>query len=140
MPEIAGGFDIARGGYAHWWMHDICDEKTAALRVLRQLYPGGAVCASCGQPIQGRRALETFWRGDRTWCSSCETKFVPSTGTILAGAHVTYTQFEILKFCYALPHVTDDQRIRIATTLSGLTSDTVKVWFSKIRFWEGAGA
>lgn len=138
MPEMTGGFDIASGGYAQVWMHQVCDQKSSAVRVLRQLYPGGAVCASCGQPIQGRRALETFWRGDRTWCAACETKFSPSSGTILERAHMTFTQFEILQFCYALPHVTDDQRIKLAATLSGLHGDTVKTWFSKFRFWEGA--
>lgn len=134
MPEMTVGFDIESGGYVIGWLHEVCDAKTSAARVLRQLYPGGAACASCGQPIQGRRALETFWRGDRTWCSSCETKFSPRAGTILADAHMTYAQFEILLLTMGLG--CDQRTIAIMT---GLHCDTVKVWFSKIKFWEGQG-
>ena len=135
MPEMTAGFDIESGGYALRWLHEVCDAKSSAARVLRQLYPGGAVCTGCGQPIQGRRPLETFWRGDRTWCKSCETKFSPRTGTILADSHITFAQFEIMLICIALG--CDARTVAIMT---GLHGDTVKTWFSKIKFWESAGA
>lgn len=135
MPEMTGGFDIGSGSYAQSWFHQVCDARSSADRVLRQLYPGGAACASCGQPIQGRRALETFWRGERTWCASCETKFSPRAGTILADSHLTYAQYEILLLLVSLGC---DQRT--IATITGLHCDTVKAWISKIRFRESQGA
>jgi hypothetical protein len=135
MPEMTDGLDISSGSYALGWFHQVCDEKSSAARVLSQLYPGGAVCASCGQPINGRRALETFWRGDRTWCKSCETKFSPRAGTILADSHLTYAQYEILLLLVSLGH---DQRT--IATITGLHCDTIKAWIAKIKFRETAGA
>lgn len=120
--------------YARIFFEQICKDLPATVRVLRQLYPDGAKCASCAAPITGKRALKTFWRGERTYCSSCETKFSPSAGTILAGAHLTYAQFEVL--CVLISLGVDRKRI---ATMAGVREETVQVWEMKVRYWETHG-
>lgn len=117
--------------YAQHFFNTVCTEASAAKRVLSQLYPDGPKCASCGAMITGRRAVETFMRGDRTHCSSCGRKFTPSTGTVLENAHLTYKQFEVIFVLLSLG--VDHRRI---SSMTGAHTDTVAAWHSKINFWE----
>lgn len=117
--------------YAQHFFDTVCCEVSAAKRILGQLYPGGAKCASCGAMITGRRALETFWRGDRTFCSTCGCKFSPRANTILDGSHLSFPQFEVI--CVLLSLGVDHNRI---AGMTGVHTDTVATWHSKIKFWE----
>ena len=117
--------------YAHHFFETVCDYKSSAERVLSQLYPDGPKCASCSASITGRRALETFWRGDRTFCSCCGKKFAPCSNTILDGAHITFRQFEVI--CVLLSLGVDHHRI---AAIANLHIDTVSTWHAKVKFWE----
>lgn len=117
--------------YAQHFFETVCIEKSAAERILSQLYPGGAKCASCGADITGRRALETFWRGDRTYCSGCCCKFSPRANTILDGSHLTYAQFEVICVLFSLG--IDHKRI---SAMINVHTETVATWHAKIKFWE----
>lgn len=117
--------------YIQHFFETVCCEKSSAERVLGQLYPDGPKCASCGAPITGRRALITFWDGERTYCAGCGCKFSPRANTILAESHLTFSQFEIISVLLALG--VDHKRISV---MSGAHTDTVAVWHSKIKFWE----
>jgi len=121
--------------YARAFFGMVCPDDLAAERILRQLYPDGAKCASCGAQITGRKPLESFWRGDRTYCSSCDSKFSPRAGTILAESKLSYSQFEIIVVCLSLgaDHT-------IIASLANVHIDTVNAWAAKIRYWESAGA
>jgi len=121
--------------YAAAWLADICDEPASAERVLRQLYPDGATHASCGARIQGRRALETFWRGERTYCSGCDQKFSPTAGTILENSRLTFRQYEKLMLCLSLG--CSEQR---TAQVAGLHIDSVRSWISKLRILGVLGA
>lgn len=131
ITTIAGSCSNDSKSYARHFFGTVCVETWAAERVLSQLYPGGPKCASCGQPITGKRALETFWRGERTYCAACGSKFSPRAGTILAESHLTYAQFEII--CVLLAVGSDHHTI---AALAGIHSGTVAAWHSKIKFWE----
>ncbi len=126
--EISGSYTSS---YAAQFFSTVCCETSATERILRQLYPDGPKCASCGQPITGCRALQTFNRGERTHCASCGRKFSPRAGTILSDSHITYAQFEVC--CVLLSLGVDHHRI---AGMIGLHTDTVAAWHSKIRFWE----
>lgn len=117
--------------YARRFFQSVCVEISATIRVLDQLYPDGPKCVSCGQAITGKRALLTFWRGDRTYCAACGGKFSPRAGTILAESHLTYGQFEVI--CVLLSVGVDHHRI---AAMAGVSVDTVATWHSKIKFWE----
>lgn len=117
--------------YAHHFFDTVSVEVPAAKRVLSQWYPDGAKHASCGALITGRRALETFWRGERTFCSGCGCKFSPRANTILDGSHLTFPQFEVL--CVLISLGVDHKRI---ATMADMHIDTVATWHSKINFWE----
>ena len=117
--------------YVRQFFDSVCCETSSAVRVLSQLYPDGPKCASCGAEITRKRALETFWRGDRTYCSGCGSKFEPRTGTILSNAQLTYSQFEII--CVLLALGIDYKRV---SSMSGAHPDTVAIWHAKIKFWE----
>jgi len=122
---------VLSGSYAESWFRNLCVEPKAAARILSQLYPDGPKCASCRAAITGRRALESWWRGDRTYCASCGSKFSPRAGTILDGSHLTFAQFESIRVLLSLG--IDHQRI---ATIAGVHIDTVRVWHAKIEFWE----
>lgn len=129
--EIAGMPDSNYLNYGERFLADVCREADSARRILGQLYPGGAQCASCGAPITGKKALGTFISGQRTYCSTCDSKFSPRAGTILAESKLSYAQFEMILVGLSLG--LDHQRIaRIAT----VHIDTVASWSAKIRFWE----
>lgn len=117
--------------YGDRFLADVCREHHATLRILGQLYPGGAQCASCGAPITGQKALGTFFRGQRTYCSACDSKFSPRAGTILADSKLTYAQFEMILVGLSLG--LDHQRI---ARIAAVHIDTVASWSAKIRFWE----
>ncbi|MDD2367033.1 MAG: hypothetical protein PHN84_12795 [Desulfuromonadaceae bacterium] len=117
--------------YVQHFFDTVCVEESAAKRILSLLYPDGPKCASCGASITGRRALVTFWRGERTFCSSCGCKFSPNTGTILANAQLTYQQFEVILVLLSL----DVDHKRIAT-MTGAHPDTIGIWHPKIKYWE----
>lgn len=117
--------------YARYFFETVCNEPLSTLRVLGQLYPDGPKCASCGAPITGKRSLATFWRGDRTYCAACDSKFSPRAGTILAESHLTYAQFEII--CFLLSIGSDHHTI---ADVAGIHFGTVSAWASKIKFWE----
>lgn len=119
------------GSYAELWFQEVCVEEVATKRILGKLYPDGPKCASCGAAITGHRALKTFNRGERTYCTACETKFSPRSGTILDGSHLTYAQAEVIFVLISLG--VDHQRI---AAMAGVHEDTVKAWHSKIKFWE----
>jgi hypothetical protein len=89
------------------------------------------VCAGCGAPITGRRSVASFFRGVRTYCAACDSKFSPRANTILADSKLTFAQFEII--CLGLALVVDHKRISV---LAGVHEDTVAIWAAKIRFWE----
>jgi hypothetical protein len=108
-----------------------CTEEISAARVLRQLYPSGPVCSGCGAGIAGRRSVASFYRGDRTYCAACDSKFSPRAGTILADSKLSYSQYEIICLCLSLG--VDHKRI---ATLASVHEDTVAIWHSKIKFWE----
>lgn len=117
--------------YAYRYFETVSAETPATERILRQLYPDGPKCASCGQAITGDRALKTFWRGERTYCAKCCSKFSPRANTLLDGSHLSYAQAEVIFVLLSLG--VDHQRISI---MAGVHTDTVAVWHSKIRFWE----
>lgn len=117
--------------YAQQFFDTVCVEVSAARRILGQMYPDGAKCASCGALITGRRALETFWRGDRTFCAGCGCKFSPRSNTILDGSHHSFQQFEVI--CVLLSLGVDHKRI---STMTRLHTDTIKIWHDRINFWE----
>lgn len=117
--------------YAEIFFRSVCVEKPATERILGQLYPHGPHCPSCHNPITGKRALETFWRGERTWCSSCEKKFWPSSGTFLSGSGLSYAQIEVLLVLLSLG--IDNKRI---ASMANCHEDTVANWHAKIKFWE----
>lgn len=117
--------------YARHFFESVGAEPSATARILGQLYPDGPKCASCGAPITGRRALESFWRGERTYCAACNAKFSPRTNTILADSHITYAQFEVI--CVLLSLGVDHPRI---AAMANVRTDTVATWHSKIKFWE----
>lgn len=75
--------------------------------------------------------MQTFWRGERTYCAACGARFSPRSGTILDGSHLTYAQAEVLFALLSLG--VDHQRI---ATMADVHIDTVAAWHSKIRFWE----
>lgn len=118
-------------GYAATFFDRLCCDSTATERILSQLYPSGPVHLGCGNPITGKRSLSTFWKGERTWCSSCESKFNPRSGTILDGSHLTYGQFEVVLVLISLG--IDHKRI---AGLARCHEDTVKAWAAKIAYWE----
>lgn len=117
--------------YGDSFLTGICREDHSAVRILSQLYPGGAQCASCRAPITGQKALATFFRGQRTYCSTCDSKFSPRAGTILADSKLTYAQFELILVGLSLG--LDHQRI---ARIAAVHIDTVVSWAAKIRFWE----
>jgi len=129
--DILGSSAVHQQPYFVRFFESVCRESTATERILRQLYPYGPICASCGAVITGRRALETFWRGDRTYCSCCNSKFSPRSKTILDGSHLTYAQFEVICVLFSLG--IDHQRI---AAIAKVHIDTVAAWHSKIKFWE----
>lgn len=126
------GSSVTHGSaYVQHFFQSVCCEASATARILSQLYPDGPKCASCGMPITGRRALETFWRGARTYCACCGCKFNPNSNTILENAHLSYAQFEII--CVLLSLGVNHKCIAAITNTS---TDTVAIWHSKINFWE----
>ena len=82
-------------------------------------------------PADRRRALASFWRGERTYCSSCDSKFSPWSGTILDNTKLDPPQIEkmLLGFSLGLDH-------KQIAVISGVTPDTVNMWAAKIKFWE----
>lgn len=117
--------------YARNFFDTVSPEESAAKRILCQLYPDGAKCASCGAVISGRRALVTFWQGERTYCAGCGCKFSPRANTILAESHLTFAQFEVI--CVLLSVGVDHKRI---SAITDTHTDTVANWHAKINFWE----
>ena len=109
----------------------VCTVEASTFRLLSLWFPEGAQCASCGAQILGKRALETFWRGDRTYCSSCDSKFSPFSRTILDGSKLSAAQLEIILIGYSLglDHKTTSK-------LAGVLPETVSHWTDKISFWE----
>lgn len=128
---ISVSSDAFKNSYAARFFESVSPENSATERILRQLYPDGAKCASCGQPIKNDRALKTFWRGDRTYCSGCCCKFSPRANTILDGSHLTYSQAEVIFVLISLG--VDHQRI---AAMASVHPDTVAAWHSKILYWE----
>lgn len=126
-----GSCESFRSNYGPAFFGMVCSEDLSAERVLRQLYPGGPKCASCGAPIVGTRAMKTFWAGDRTHCAACGCKFSPRAGTILADSKLSYSQFEIIVVCLSLG--LDHHRI---APLASVHVDTVTAWARRIAFWE----
>lgn len=117
--------------YGDRFLSEVCRESASTQRILSQLYPDGAKCASCGARITGMRAISTFFRGDRTYCSSCDSKFSPRAGTILADSKLNYSQIEIIFVGISLG--LDHSRISV---LANVHADTVASWAAKVRFWE----
>lgn len=118
-------------GYGQHFLAEICREHHAVQRILRQLYPDGPKCASCRAEITGKRALASFWRGDRSYCASCNSKFAPRAGTILADSKLSYSQFEILLVGFSLG--VDHHQL---ASIVGIHVETVGAWASKVKFWE----
>lgn len=118
-------------GYAVRFFESVCCESSATDRILNQLYPEGPRHIACGTAIIGKRSLASFWRGDRTWCTCCETRFNPRSGTLLDGSQLSYAQFEVVLVLISLG--IDHKRI---ASMAGCHDDTVKAWVAKIAFWE----
>lgn len=116
--------------YVQHFFESVCVESAAAERILRLLYPDGAKCASCGAQITGRRSSETFWAGKRTYCRGCDSKFTPTTGTMLENTHLSFAKIEVLWVLISLG--VDKHHI---AQLAGVHVDTVTIWQSKIAFW-----
>jgi hypothetical protein len=131
ISVISVSSDNFNNSYAVRFFESVSPETSATERILRQLYPDGPKCASCAAPITGRRALETFARGDRTYCAGCGCKFSPRANTILDGSHLTYSQAEVIFVLLSLG--VDHSRI---ASMANVHPDTVSAWHSKIRFWE----
>lgn len=117
--------------YAADFFSQVCSDHDSSERVLRLLYPERAKCASCGAWIRGHRAIKTFWAGQRTYCSWCDKKFTPATGTIFESSHLTYSQFEKILVCLSLGVAYD----KIAE-IAAVHEDTVINWAAKVKFWE----
>ena len=117
--------------YIQHFFETVCCEKSSAERVLSQLFPDGPKCASCGARITGRRALLTFWTGERTFCAGCGCKFSPRANTILDGSHLSFPQFEVI--CVLLSLGVDHKRV---SSMTGVHADTVGIWHDRIKFWE----
>lgn len=122
-------------GFAAAFLGQVCAVETSTPRLLSLWFPDGAQCASCGAQITGKRALETFWRGDRTYCSSCDSKFSPFSRTILDGSKLSTAQLEIILIGYSLglDH-------KATARLAGVLPETVSHWTDKISFWESHAA
>jgi len=118
-------------GFVGSFISHVCTVEASTSRLLALWFPDGAECASCRAKITGKRALETFWRGDRTYCSACESKFSPFSRTILDGSKLSAAQLEIILIGYSLglDHKT-------TARLAGVLPETVNHWADKISFWE----
>lgn len=129
--KVATNVQQFSAGYAANFISQACTVESATHRLLSLWFPDGAQCASCGAQITGKRAMDTFWRGDRTYCSSCDSKFSPFSRTILDGSKLSAAQLEIILISYSLglDHKT-------TARLAGVLPETVNHWTDKISFWE----
>ena len=108
-----------------------CTVEASTYRLLSLWFPDGAKCASCGASITGTRALDTFWKGLRTYCSACDSKFSPWSHTLLDGSKLDAAQLEIILLGVSL-----DLPPKLISTLAGVLPETVINWTTKIRYWE----
>lgn len=118
-------------GFAATFFSQACTVEASTLRQLTLWFPDGAHCASCGARINGKRALDTFWRGKRTYCSSCDSKFSPFSKTILDGSKLSADQLEIIRICCDVG-LDNKTTARYAKVLP----ETASHWFDKISLWE----
>jgi hypothetical protein len=126
-----GSCKMVVGDFAAYFISQTCAPESSAARLLALWFPGGAKCASCGAPITGKRALDTFWKGYRTYCAACDSKFSPWSHTLLDGSKLTAEQLEIILLGMSL-----DLPPKTIATLAAVLPETVNNWMIKIRFWE----
>lgn len=118
-------------GFFENFINQVCTVEASTFRLLSLWFPDGAKCASCGTLITGKRALDTFWKGYRTYCSSCDSKFSPFSHTIMDGSKLTAAQLEIILIGYSL-----NLDHKTTARLAGVLPETVNHWTDKISFWE----
>lgn len=120
------------GSYAASVLRGHRDDELSAVRLLSQFYPDGAVHRACSTVLTGRAAA-SFAKGQRTYCKTCDCKFMPTQGTILEETKLSFWQIETMFILLDL-HVDP----RIIAGIIEVTIDTVRTWQTRIQLAQEA--
>lgn len=77
------------------------DEQWAAEWVLNAVHYGKPKCPCCGSVLAGEVA-KRFWARRQCYCTTCRSKFLATTNTVLASTKLTFRQIFMIGFLLRL--------------------------------------